>query len=90
MNCPNCTVCNGSCNCAFVRDLYWKQMNKQTGVEYNHPYYLAQVPQGMGSNAVGGYTPRQWTNVRGYGNILTYTKLPNPLGVGYNVSPWNR
>ena len=78
MNCPK-----------VAQDLYWKKLNIPTGVEYNAPYYLAQVPQSMGNNEVSYINNRQWTNVRGYGNILVYTEMTNYPGVNFTVSPWN-
>jgi hypothetical protein len=79
MNCP-----------PVVQDLYWKKVNKPTGVEYNVPYKLVQVPGDMGDNNVNFNMNRQWTNVRGYGNILIHNETKNFPVVEYSVHPWNR
>jgi hypothetical protein len=78
MNCPK-----------VAHDLYWKKLNKATGVEYREPYYLVQVPADMGNNTVNYTDNRQWTNVRGYGKILIYQEMPNYPRVDYTVHPWN-
>jgi hypothetical protein len=78
MNCPK-----------VAQDLYWKKLNIPIGVEYSEPYYLAQVPPSMGNNEVSYIDNRQWTNVRGYGNILVYREMPNYPNVNFTVSPWN-
>jgi hypothetical protein len=67
----------------------WRRINKPIGVEYGEPYYIPQVPSGLGTNEVQYQTQRQWTNVRGYGNILLYTEGTQPLTATYKVSPWN-
>jgi len=82
--------CGKRDNCVMVHDLYWKKVNVPVGIEYYAPHYLPSVPYGMGSNEVNYYTPYQWTNVRGYGNILQYQELKEPYMVGYQVFPWNR
>lgn len=76
--------------CRTVRELQWNNLNIPVGVEYNQTHYIPQVPKGMGSDTADYYTPYEWTNVRGYGNILQYQKLPQPFMVGYKVYPWNR
>lgn len=78
MNCPK-----------VANDLYWKKINKPTGVEYAEPYYLVQVPKDMGSNNVNYTDDRKWTNVRGYGNILVYQEMPAFPKVNFTAHPWN-
>ena len=67
----------------------WRRINKPIGVEYGEPYSIPQVPLGMGTNEVQSHTQPQWTNVRGYGNILIYTAGTQPLTATYKVSAWN-
>lgn len=67
----------------------WRRINKPIGVEYGEPHYIPKVPSGLGTNEVQYQTQRQWTNVRGYGNILTYTEGKQPLTATYKVSQWN-
>jgi hypothetical protein len=71
----------------------WRRINKPIGVEYGEPYYIPQVPSGLGTNEVQHQTQpsaqHQWTNVRGYGNILLYTEGVKPLTATYKVSQWN-
>jgi hypothetical protein len=80
-----------SCSPNIVRDLYWKKINVPTGVEYNQPYHLVEVPSTMGNNeAAKQIDNHKWTNVRGYGNILVYQDTSNFPNVQFSVSPWNR
>ena len=81
---------NDKRSCTMVHDLYWRKIDQPVGVEYNETHYIPSVPYGMGNNEVNYTTPYQWTNVRGYGNILQYQKLQQPYMVGYRVFPWNR
>jgi len=79
MNCP-----------AVAYDLRWRRDDKPTGVLYNSPHFLVQVPENMGNNSVNFDTNRQWTNVRGYGNILVYNETNEFPKVHFSVHPWNR
>ena len=67
----------------------WRRINKPIGVEYGESYYIPKVPIGLGTNHVEHQIQHQWTNVRGYGNILTYTEGTQPLTATYKVSQWN-
>jgi hypothetical protein len=71
----------------------WRRTEKPIGVEYGEPHYIPQVPSGLGTNGVQYQTQSptqcQWTNVRGYGNILVYTSGEKPLTATYKVSQWN-
>ena len=64
----------------------WRRINKPNGVEYGKPYYM---PSELRTNQVQYDTHRQWTNVRGYGNILVYSDGSQPFVATYNVSQWN-
>ena len=68
----------------------WRRINKPIGVEYSEPYYTPKVPTGLGTNHVENQNEqKQWTNVRGYGNILIYKEGKQPLTATYKVSSWN-
>ena len=73
-----------------AQHLLWEKLNIPIGVEYREPYYLAQLPLSMGNNEVDFTHNRQWTNVRGFGNILVYNEMPEHPNVRFTISPWNR
>ncbi len=78
-------------NCPSVAyDINWRRNDKPIGVLFNSPHFLVQVPEDMGNNNVNFNTNRQWTNVRGYGNILVYNETSEFPIVHFSVHPWNR
>lgn len=80
--------CNN--NKVFNIEPGFRKIQKPVGVEYGEPYYLTQVPRGMADDSVSYTTQRVYTNVRGYGNIITYREIPNQHMVEYHVQPWNK
>ena len=80
--------CNN--NKVFNIEPGFRKIQKPVGVEYGEPYYLTQVPSGMADDNVNYTTERVFTNVRGYGNIITYREIPNQNMVEFHVQPWNR
>jgi hypothetical protein len=44
----------------------------------------------MADDTTNYTTQRVYTNVRGYGNIITYREIPNQHMVEYHVQPWNK
>jgi len=79
MNCP-----------AVVNDLTWGGRSLPNGTQTCSPHFLVQVPENMGSNNVNFNTNRQWTNVRGFGNIVIYNETDTFPIVNFTTHPWNR
>jgi len=53
--------------------------------------YAPRVPSDMGVNDVMYETSRQWTNVRGYGNVLVYNENVGnqpKVVVGFKAHPY--
>jgi len=72
-------------------------IDNRVGVKYYYNgehavRYAPNVPADMGVNDVLYETSHQWTNVRGYGNVIVYNEnvgeKPAKLVVGFKAYPY--
>lgn len=75
---------------SFDIDPNFRNINRPVGVDLGVSHPMPKQINDTNNNEMKFTTNREWTNVRGYGNIVRYREDNQDISVTYKTSPWNR